>query len=501
VKQIDLLPDDVLLEIFDFYKGINLLFKGKPLGKPDIEAWQSLVHVCRRWRNLVLGSPRCLNLQLYCTPKTPAKDTLDVWPALPLLIEGDMKTTPGVDNIAAALGRSNCVSEVLLWGLAWQLEEVLAPMQVPFPELTDLRLFSYHDETTPVIPDSFLGGSAPRLRILMLDSISFPGLPKLIPSATRLVHLDVCNIPHSGYISPEAMVALISVLSSLNSLALGFRSPQSRPDWESRSLPPPKRSILPALHEFRFTGVTEYLEDLVAFIDAPQLDHMNITFFNQIDFYSPRLIQFINCTPTLRAFDKARVGFNDYTASVIHLYRTYEMDGFLWISISCREPDWQLSSIEQVCNSSLPPLPMVEDLYIEHDYSQQVWKNDAIENDLWLQLLLPFTVVKNLHLPKEFAPGIAGALQDLVGGRITEVLPSLQNIFVEEPEALGPFQEKIGQFVTARQLSGRPVTISVKPVRNEGEEEQEPCMHSTLASIGREADIVAYTQRRNYGRT
>lgn len=36
---IDVLPDDVLLEIFAFYVG----------EAQEIEAWQSLVHVCQRW--------------------------------------------------------------------------------------------------------------------------------------------------------------------------------------------------------------------------------------------------------------------------------------------------------------------------------------------------------------------------------------------------------------------------------------------------------------------
>jgi hypothetical protein len=115
----------------------------------------------------------------------------------------------------------------------------------------------------------------------------------------------------------------------------------------------------------------------------------------------------------------------------------------LRIAISCREPDRLLSSIEQVCNSSLDPLSIVEDFYIERRYWRTVWTNDAIESTLWLQLSLPFTEVKNLYLFKEFAPGIVTALQELVGGRITEVLPSLQNIFVEGLEPSGPFQENI----------------------------------------------------------
>ncbi|KAF8496202.1 hypothetical protein F5888DRAFT_1890204 [Russula emetica] len=102
---------------------------------------------------------------------------------------------------------------------------------------------------------------------------------------------------------------------------------------------------------------------------------------------------------------------------------------------------------------------MAEDLYIVHRYSEVVWKNDAIENTLWLQFLLPFTAVKNLYLSKEFVPGIAAALRELAGGRITEVLPSLQNIFAEGLDS-GPFLENIEQFVAARLLSEHPITIS-----------------------------------------
>src|SRR6266403_4446456 len=188
--------------------------------KTEIEAWQSLVHVCRRWRNVVFGSPRRLNLRLICTPKTPARDTLDIWPALPLLIWGNMSSSSGADDIIVALGQSNRICEVHLWGLEdQQLDKVLAAMQVPFPQLTELQLYS-NGETPPVIPNSFLGGSAPHLRSFWLSSIPFPGLPKLLLSATHLVILSLTNIPHSGYISPEAMATLLSVLSSLQRLSL-----------------------------------------------------------------------------------------------------------------------------------------------------------------------------------------------------------------------------------------------------------------------------------------
>ena len=388
-------------------------------------------------------------------------DTLGVWPALPLLIEGGLASTDTTDDVIAALGQSSRVCQVLLNLDGRQLEEILATMQVSFPELTRLRPWSDETPLRVVIPDSFLGGSAPRLRLLELDFISFPGLPKLLLSTTHLVHLHLDRIPHSGYFSPEAIVASLSILSSLKSLYLQFRSPQSRPDWGSRRPLPLKRSVLPALDEFRFKGATEYIEELMTRIDTPQLSSVNITFFNQIDFDCPRLAQFINCTPELRGQNEAHVQFRNSAATITLRSRTSKI-GFdnLLINISCKEPGWQLSSIEQVCNS-LRSFSSVEDLYIEHLYSKPVWKDDAIENALWLELLLPFITVKNLYLSKEFSPGVAAALQELVGGRMTEVLPSLQNILVRGLEQSRPFNENIRQYIASRQLFDRPIAISV----------------------------------------
>ena len=73
--------------------------------------------------------------------------------------------------------------------------------------------------------------------------------------------------------------------------------------------------------------------------------------------------------------------------------------------------------------------------------------------------------MKNLYPSKKFAPGIAAALQELIGDRIIEVLPNLQNIFVERFEPSGSIWKNIGQLVAARQL-GRPIVIHLRPFPN-----------------------------------
>jgi hypothetical protein len=83
--------------------------------------------------------------------------------------------------------------------------------------------------------------------------------------------------------------------------------------------------------------------------------------------------------------------------------------------------------------------------------------DDVIENTLWLQLLLPFTAVKNLYLSEVSASTIAAGRQKIVAGRIIELLPSLQNIFVKRLKPRGPLQENLEQLVATRQL---PIAIS-----------------------------------------
>ena len=423
-------------------------------------AWQSLVHVCRRWRRIVFGSPRHLKLQLICTRRTPARDTLDVWPALPLVILCyNGYNIENLDNVLAVLERSDRVCRITLWEVeSSDLEIILAAMQQPFPELAYLWLHS-DGEMVPVDPDSFLGGSAPRLECLYLGGITFPGLPKLLLSATHLVDLHLYRIPHSGYISPEVMVTALSSLTSLDDLWLEFQSPRSCPDQASRRPPPSTHTVLPVLISFTFRGVTEYLEDLVARIDAPRLNRLHIALFNDTIFDTPQLIQFISLTPMPRALEKARIFLQKRDASLDFSSRTPN-DGNINVKPLCRGLDWQVSSLEQVCTSCLPPLSNLEDLYIYDDpYEQPDWKDDN-DNELWLQLLHPFTAVKNLYLSEEIAQRIGPALQELTEGRTTEVLPALQNIFLKGLEPSGPVQEGIATFVAARQVSSHPIEVS-----------------------------------------
>ncbi len=132
------------------------------------------------------------------------------------------------------------------------------------------------------------------------------------------------------------------------------------------------------------------------------------------------------------------------------------------MEIYCNQSDWLLSMLAQVCSSSLPLISSLEHLYI-HKYevglSQSCWEDD-IENVQWLELLHPFTTVKALYLSRDITRQIVPALQELDRERVPDVLPALQNIFLEELHPSGPVQKAIDKFLAMRQLSNRPIVVS-----------------------------------------
>jgi hypothetical protein len=472
-----MLPNDVLLEIFGF--SLDVSWKNN--------RWHRLVHVCQKWRKIVFGAPRRLKLELICTDGRPVRNTLHVWP--PLLIKmfysciqkpsGILKFKFGddVDNIVAALEYKDRVSEMTLFNAPRsEMEEILAAMQEPFPALIDLKLrpaFGFGE--APVrVPDSFLGGSAPCLRTLSLDRIPLPflGLQKLFLSATGLNSLLLNNIPDSMYFSPDAIVTCLSALTRLKDLEITFQSPRSRPVRESRHPPPLTRILLPALTKLTFQGVSEYLEDLVAQIDAPQLQALSITFFHQLFFRTPQLSRFISRAPRLKGHDEARVVFTHSGARVTLRLPSQPNSRELEIrvGISCKHPDLQFLSLVQVCTSSFPQtfIPTVKHLYIleSREYQEYEWNyhSEDLENNIqssqWLQLLQPFISVKDFYISEKILPLIAPALQELVGERVAEAIPALECVFLEGLRASGSVIDTIRPFVAERQLSTHSIVAS-----------------------------------------
>jgi hypothetical protein len=236
-------------------------------------------------------------------------------------------------------------------------------------------------------------------------------------------------------------------------LSIRFQSPTSRPN--QRRAAPLTRVVLASLASFEFHGVCEYLEDLVARIDAPQLTFFEITYFNQLDFRVPELSQFISRAEHLQAalFERAFVNCRENKVNVLLRGKAQPRQSCLSIQISCQGLDWQVSSITQLISQSSTMLADVRYLSIDETDLQPNWRDD-IDHGEWLPLLRPFVAVQTLRVGRRLTGHISLALEDVAEVTVEEVLPYLHSLYLEGQPATN-----VKRFTTARLRSDRPVTI------------------------------------------
>ena len=451
--------------------------------------WQALVQVCRRWQQIIYGSPTYLDLHLHCSDGVPFRKNLNRWPEFPLTLDytiHDDGESPGdVFDLIDALEQPDRVHRIDLtlvtsvWTSESKVEEVLEVMTVPFPALTHLDLrgpdpdpyfgdkYVFHVD----LPDDFLGQSAPCLQHIFFHEICFQGLPKLLLSTRGLVFLQLEDIP-SDYtsLSPEAMAGGLTGLTRLKTLSIQFRY-SLYPDYELEKGKRPElpvRGVLPALTEFVFRGDSKFLEELVARIDMPRVEDIKITYFLR-ESESPelevrQLSEFIGRTANieLAPFRRAQVGL--YASdSLVKLERPqgecHQIRFLLDFQSSGSGIEWEpdldfLVLCMGVLSQFTPLLSNVGHL----SFDGQLEELDDY-SDL-LPLLHLFPTVEELRVSGELSEHIATALENTAEERVIQVMPALHSLWLCNGDKSVP---SIERFLSLRQLSGRPVTVGNTP--------------------------------------
>jgi hypothetical protein len=457
---IDLLPDEVLLEIFSFYMALS----------DEEDAWHTLVHVCQRWRYVVFGSPRRLDLRLFCRNLNGTlTKSLDIWPELPIAIRvyyGKACQPPSVTDVISVVKRNDRVCKISINNAPSSLLKEVAAISEPFPALIELELStSSYAVDPPILPDSFLGGSVPHLRLFNLWGIPFPAMGKLLSSTRDLVTLYLGSIPPSGHIPPEAIVNILSGLTRLKKLHIGFYNRQFWGHGASQSSSVLSRVVLPALTTFDFSGNSKYLEEIVSRITAP-LDCIDVALFDPPVVDIPLLRDFISRTKIFNAPNRADISFSNGNASVSLFRRKGDID-FKVLKLVIFYDYSHLSSCLRSCSSFFPPLPSLEHLGVYKSRYLPSGGQDEVENTQWMELLRPFITVRDLVLDEPAVLSVASALQELVREQVTKILPALQNIFLEGFESPDPVPEGIVKFIAAREHSGRSVIVHYLETKEE----------------------------------
>ena len=448
ITTIYMLPDNVLLDLFDHYRFFH---------DPYLAVWQwhLLAHVCRRWRQIIYDSPRRLDLQILCVNETPVRKNLSIWPLLPIALDYRFIQKPtrqvDKDDVIAALEHPDRVCYVRLRGLPSQLIKVAMMMQKPFPALKSLIIHGVSLGVNASLSADFLGGSAPSLRKISLQSISFPALPTLLSSTSDLVTLNLCRIPITGYISPEAMATCLAALPRLKTFLLDFQPVTSLPS--QINTPPITRSVLPVLTYFDFKGSSKYLEALVVRIDGPKLSLIAITYNDQDGV--PQIVQlskFIDRSggpkPALSMHARLTI-FSHMVSFCLYSHPSSEYISARTVIFN-EKIGWDSTRVVHFLGQ-ISSASNVVHLKIELGEGHRLGDARDIE---WESLLPIFSTVRTLHVSWNLSRRIALELEVIAEGMFAEPLPSFDLIYFEHQPT-----PSIPNFVTARQVSGRPVTI------------------------------------------
>jgi hypothetical protein len=460
---IDTLPDDVLLQIFDFCRVGHIPLRS-PF--PPILEWRRLVQVCRRWRQLIFSSPRRLDLYLFCTYGTPVRKNPGLWPAFPIVVNYinhlnyvncSLKSlsTNDENNVNAALEHPDRVCYIKLPVTSSLLKNVAQP----FPILTHLWL-SAEPESGPVLPSSFLGGSAQRLREIYLEGITFPTLSTFLSSASNLVSISLHRIPQAWYISPE-VVASLAALTRLDFLSIGFQSSAFHGQSSSRRREAlPTRVVFPALTFFGFQGTGEYFEDLMAQIDTPRLASIQIKYFNQHVFQMTQLSRLIGQTQIIEQAHTMGAGVHFYPSSSFIFISALSHGPVenrrisLYIGVSCETCGGliasQVSHLADVLSQTSVVLSKIRHLSLYAHSLQPDWQN-SMDHAVWLAFIRRFTSVETLRVCDPISGHVADALKMAPG-----ILPALYLLHLA-----GKPEGSVEGFIAARQLCGlSPITIA-----------------------------------------
>lgn len=455
-----MLPEDVLLEIFDFYRlDATKQSQERPWN------WKLLMNVCRKWRHVVSLSPRRLDLHILCEPGRPIENLLDSWPTLPLVVRFDANLITNFlsRNIMVAFRHPDRICEINLRLSSSMAGPIIKMIQKPCRVLEVIRVTVNGTPRPLSVHDAFLGGFAPHLREIELDGIAlpFPAIRQVLLSTNNLVELRLSNIPNDGYFSPDDLVTGLSTSLQLKSLTIGLSSPDSRPP-PTITRSPPQRTTLPSLRSLEFRGASEYLEDLVARIDSAALSSITIALFNQTFFEIPQLCRFMRRLNALRSPTWVSVIHSAESVNVFFFQEGKPPNGNCFLGTSCRRLGWQLSFVTEILSQLSPLLCSVVTLSFTNGgahFSLPSGQGD-VDPAQWLELFQPFTHTREVRiLDMRLIPDILQALataEDIAMG----VLPELTSLSLMGYHDF-PFIAKAAEkFVAMRGFSGRMVSLS-----------------------------------------
>jgi hypothetical protein len=469
---VHMLDDDSLLNIFHFFRpvlvdedesDIRRILQGGEWNRE--QWWYKLVHVCRRWRCLILASASHLNLSLLCRPGTPVADMLTNSPPLPLIIDHihdnifyDSITAEDAAGIMLALQHRDRVRRIRLQMPLWILWKFIPAINDEFLMLEYLYITPPTKQNSWLtLPNTF---QAPHLRHLILMNFAFPITSPLITTSTGLVTLSLQYIPQSAFSHPNDLLQQLSLMNQLETLGIDFHSPVPNRDLERALMHRPvmTRVILPNLRWLGLRASSNYTEAILSRMTTPLLERFQAWFFLQLNFSVPHLLEFMGASQNLR-FSSAKFRFFDNFVEVC----VYPQDDALMFSFSMgiysNNLDWQVSSAAQISRTLRTVFSAVKHLTLEFSRFPKSSEANEVDRTQWRELMRSFSNVTILRVNEDFNGHISRSLQVGDGESPLELLPELKELQVQYDNRFLGESNTFNAFINARQDAGYPVTL------------------------------------------
>ena len=421
--------------------------------------WHRLAHVCKRWRNLILGSASYLGLSLVCTNGTPVENMLSNSPSLPLTVDyrgGDVITAEDEEGVLLALEQRHRVRHLRLIFSVQVLKKLVMAIDKDFPTLEYLIMDPpTKDNTALKLPETF---QAANLRHLTLSCFA-PIESRLHPTAMGLVTLYLMINHPSAYFQPDVLLQWISLMPQLDSLFVSFSFPVANREVKRHlpHTPITTHVTLPNLRVFWFRGVSAYLEAVVRQIKTPRLERVIIRLFKQLTFSVPHLPQLMDTTGNLR-FDAAEIMFKDEHINVSMYSRGANLKSYCFtVTVDCWHLDWQVSSMAQISSALGRVFSTLEHLTLRHEaQGRSSEEHNDVDRIEWRKLLRSFSNLKTLGVEDGLIEELSRCLRLDDEELPLELLPELQELTYF---ANRDVRDAFTSFIDTRRNAGRPVAL------------------------------------------
>ena len=264
----------------------------------------------------MLGSASYLGLCLVCTKGTPVADMLaHSPPLLPLVVdyydENFIMSTEDEEGLILALEQRDRVRQIRLRMDTSSMQRLIMVISEEYPILEYLVVITSDGHPSLALPERL---QAPHLHHLALSGFALPIRSRLLTTAVNLVTLVLMMTIPSTYFQPNALLQWISFMPQLDTLIIYFIPADSTHTIEGQltDIPAIAPIALPNLRWFWYQGVGAYLEAVVRSITSSRLERLQVSFFEQLTFSVPHLLQFMNTATETRnlSFSNAKLDFS-----------------------------------------------------------------------------------------------------------------------------------------------------------------------------------------------